>query len=193
MVGIGATVSVCWKSATAAPYSATASAELRSSPKREISAERESDILNGGYWWREPGPNCELVIAYQGVVADQALAAAGRLADARRDVGVLAITSADRLYAGLNAARRARADRTDPAALSHSERLLAPVPRHAVLLTVIDGHPATLSWIGGVRGMRTLSHGVEHFGQTGSIGDLYRHFRLDTPSLVEAVLSRPID
>lgn len=158
-------------------------------PKREISAERERDILNGGYWWREPGPNCELVIAYQGVVADQALAAAGLLADARRDVGVLAITSADRLYAGLNAARRARADRTDPAALSHSERLLAPVPRHAVLLTVIDGHPATLSWLGGVYGHQTIAHGVETFGQTGSIMDLYRQYRLDSDSLVHAALT----
>ena len=56
------------------------------------------------------------------------------------------------------------------------------------MLTVIDGHPATLSWLGGVKGMATISHGVEHFGQTGTIDDLYRHFRLDAASLVEAVL-----
>ena len=161
-------------------------------PVREISPVLAEDIIAGGYWWRKPGPNCDLVIAYQGVVAEQALAAAGELAAHRRDIGVLAITSADRLNAGWTAARQ---DRTDghPKATSHIEQLLADVPRHALLLTVIDGHPATLSWIGGVRGMRTLSHGVEHFGQTGSIGDLYRHFRLDTPSLVEAVLSAPMD
>ena len=161
-------------------------------PVREISPVLAEDIIAGGYWWRKPGPNCDLVIAYQGVVAEQALAAAGELAAHRRDIGVLAITSADRLNAGWTAAWQ---DRTDghPEATSHIEQLLADVPRHALLLTVIDGHPATLSWIGGVKGMRTLSHGVEHFGQTGSIGDLYRHFRLDTPSLVEAVLSAPMD
>ena len=86
-----------------------------------------------------------------GVVAEQALAAAGELAAHRRDIGVLAITSADGLNAGWTAARQ---DRTDghPEATSHIEQLLADVPRHALLLTVIDGHPATLSWIGGVRG-----------------------------------------
>jgi len=159
-------------------------------PVREMTSELASDILAGGYWWRKPGANCELVIAYQGVVAEQALAAAGQLAAHRRDIGVLAVTSADRLNAGWTAAMQERTD-GHPAAQSHIEKLLAEVPRHALLLTVIDGHPATLSWIGGVTGMRTLSHGVEHFGQTGTIGDLYRHFRLDTASLVEAVLACP--
>jgi pyruvate dehydrogenase E1 component len=159
-------------------------------PVREMTKELAEDILAGGYWWRKPGPNCELVIAYQGVVAEQALAAAGQLAGHRRDIGVLAVTSADRLNAGWTAALQERTD-GHPNTQSHIENLLAEVPRHAVLLTVIDGHPATLSWIGGVRGMRTLSHGVEHFGQTGTISDLYRHFRLDMSSLVEAVLACP--
>ena len=159
-------------------------------PLRDMTKELAEDILAGGYWWRKPGPNCELVIAYQGVVAEQALAAAGQLAGHRRDIGVLAVTSADRLNAGWTAALQERTN-GHPNTQSHIENLLAGVPRHALLLTVIDGHPATLSWIGGVRGMRTLSHGVEHFGQTGTIGDLYRHFRLDMSSLVEAVLACP--
>ena len=159
-------------------------------PVRDMTEELAEDILAGGYWWRKPGPNCELVITYQGVVAEQALAAAGQLAGHRRDIGVLAVTSADRLNAGWTAALQERTD-GHPNTQSHIENLLSEVPRHALLLTVIDGHPATLSWIGGVRGMRTLSHGVEHFGQTGTIGDLYRHFRLDMSSLVEAVLACP--
>jgi len=157
-------------------------------PMRDISPELASDIIAGGYWWRKPGPNCELIIAYQGIVAEQALAAAGQLAGQCRDIGVLAITSADRLNAGWTAAQQARTD-GHKQATSHIETLLAGVPRHALMLTVIDGHPATLSWLGGVKGMATISHGVEHFGQTGTIGDLYQHFRLDTASLVEAVLT----
>ena len=158
-------------------------------PVRDMTEDLAEDIIAGGYWWRKPGPNCELIIAYQGVVAEQALAAAGQLAAHCRDIGVLAVTSADRLNAGWTAAMQERTD-GHPTAQSHIEKLLAEVPRHAMLLTVIDGHPATLSWIGGVKGMCTLSHGVEHFGQTGTIGDLYRHFRLDTSSLVEAVLAQ---
>jgi len=58
------------------------------------------------------------------------------------------------------------------------------LPRNCALITVIDGHPATLSWLGGVWGHQTISHGVEHFGQTGTIADLYHHFRIDAKALI---------
>ncbi|MDG3040529.1 1-deoxy-D-xylulose-5-phosphate synthase N-terminal domain-containing protein [Roseicyclus marinus] len=153
--------------------------------KRHDDAFRQGAI-DGAYWLRPPGPNCEVVIAYQGAVADEAIAAAGMIGGMRRDVGVLAVTSADRLNAGWTAAQRERA-RGNPAALSHVERLLAPLPRHCSLVTVLDGHPATLGWLGSVAGHRTIPHGVEHFGQTGTIGDLYRHFRIDRDALVASV------
>ena len=141
--------------------------------------------IDGAYWLREPGPNCEVVIAYQGAVAPEAIKAAGIIGEGRRDVGVLAVTSADRLNAGWTAAQRARANGNKVAA-SHIETLLKGLPRNCVLITVIDGHPATLSWLGGVWGHQTISHGVEHFGQTGSIADLYRHFRIDADALVSS-------
>lgn len=153
--------------------------------KRADDAFRQGAI-DGAYWLRPPGPNCEVVIAYQGAVADEAIAAAGRIGGGRRDVGVLSVTSADRLNAGWTAAQRERA-RGNPTAVSHVERLLNPLPRHCSLVTVIDGHPATLGWLGSVAGHRTISHGVEHFGQTGTIGDLYRHFRIDRDALVASV------
>jgi pyruvate dehydrogenase E1 component len=142
-------------------------------------------VVDGAYWLRPPGPNAEVVIAYQGCVAPEAIAAAGRLAETRRDIGVLAVTSADRLNAGWTAARRARA-RGDHGALSLAERLLSPLPPHCRLITVIDGHPATLAWLGAVAGHRTTSLGVEHFGQTGTIADLYRHFGIDADAIVAA-------
>ncbi|WP_397544442.1 transketolase [Roseovarius salis] len=142
--------------------------------------------IDGAYWLRKPGPNCEVVIAYQGAVADEAIAAAGIIGGARRDVGVLAVTSADRLNAGWTAAQRERA-RGNPAAISHVERLLGELPRHCALVTVLDGHPAALGWLGAVAGHRTISHGVEHFGQTGSISELYGHFRIDRHAIVSSV------
>jgi pyruvate dehydrogenase E1 component len=142
-------------------------------------------VVDGAYWLREPGPNCEVVIAYQGCVAPEAIEAAGRIGNDRRDIGVLAITSADRLNSGWTAARRARA-RGHREATSQIERLMAEVPRDATLITVTDGHPATLAWIGSVMGHRTAPLGVEHFGQTGTIDDLYRHFMIDADSIVAA-------
>ena len=96
------------------------------------------------------------------------------------------MTSADRLNAGWTAAQRARA-RGNRAAQAHVETLLADLPPHCRLVTVIDGHPATLAWLGGVQGHQTISLGVEHFGQTGTIADLYRHFGIDTQGILRAV------
>jgi pyruvate dehydrogenase E1 component len=154
-------------------------------PPRAMSAEREADIIAGGYWMRKPGPNAELVVAYTGAVAPEAIEAVGLIGEDRRDVGLLAVTSADRLNAGWSAAARARAE-GDRDALSHVERLLASVPRDCAMVTVIDGHPATLAWLGGVLGHRVRALGVEHFGQTGTLGDLYSHYRIDVNAILEA-------
>ena len=135
------------------------------------------------------------MIAYQGVVAPEAIRAAGIIAEGRRDVAVLAVTSADRLNAGWTAAQRARA-RGNGAARSHIETLLGGLSRDCKIVTVIDGHPATLAWLGSVIGHQTVSLGVEHFGQTGTIADLYRHFGIDAEGIVEKVngltLGRPV-
>ncbi len=155
-------------------------------PGKRVDAEFRQGSIDGAYWFRKPGPGCAVVIAYQGAVADEAIAAAGLIGETRRDIGVLAVTSADRLVAGWTAAQRERA-RGNPAARSHIETLFSELPAHTAIVTVIDGHPATLSWLGGVCGHRTISHGVEHFGQTGTIGDLSRHFRIDCHALVDSV------
>jgi pyruvate dehydrogenase E1 component len=142
-------------------------------------------IVDGAYWLREPGPNCQVVVAYTGAVAPEAIQAIGLMAEDRRDVGLLAITSADRLNAGWTAAWRAR-ERGLVHARSHIERLLAGVPRHCGLVSVLDGHPATLAWLGAVHGHRVRPLGVEHFGQTGSIADLYRHYGIDANAIIAA-------
>jgi len=152
---------------------------------RTMTPELEQDIVDGGYWLRRPGPNAELVVAYTGAVAPEAIEAVGMMAEDRRDVGLLAVTSADRLNAGWTAASRAR-ERGLVHARSHVERLFADLPPHCAIVTVTDGHPASLGWLGSVHGHRTRSLGVEHFGQSGTIDDLYRHFGIDANSIVAA-------
>jgi pyruvate dehydrogenase E1 component len=153
--------------------------------KREMTPELRRCVIDGAYWLRQPGPNCQVVVAYTGAVAPEAIEAVGLMAEDRRDVGLLAVTSADRLNAGWTAAQRAR-ERGRADARSHIERLLDGVPGHCGLVTVLDGHPATLAWLGGVRGHRVRALGVEHFGQTGSIADLYRHYGIDANAIIAA-------
>src|SRR6266851_5712874 len=153
--------------------------------KRAMTGELPQAIVDGGYWLRKPGPNCQVAVAYTGAVAPEAIQAVGLMAEDRRDVGLLAVTSADRLNAGWTAAQRAR-ERGLVHARSHIEKLLAEVPSHCGIVTVLDGHPATLAWLGAVHGHRVRPLGVEHFGQTGSIADLYRHYGIDANAIVAA-------
>jgi pyruvate dehydrogenase E1 component len=153
--------------------------------KRAMTAELSQAIIDGAYWLRKPGPNCQVVVAYAGAVAPEAIHAIGLMAEDRRDVGLLAVTSADRLNAGWTAAQRAR-ERGLVHARSHIEKLLADVSGHCGIVTVLDGHPATLAWLGAVHGHRVRPLGVEHFGQTGSIPDLYRHYGIDANAIVAA-------
>ena len=157
--------------------------QIHSRPREDEEFRR--GVIDGAYWLREPSPNTEIVIAYQGCVAPEVLEAAGRIGNDRRDIAVLAVTSSDRLNSGWTAARRARA-RGHASATSQIERLLETVPRNATMITVTDGHPATLAWIGGVRGHAVAPLGVEHFGQTGTISDLYGHFMIDADAIVGA-------
>jgi pyruvate dehydrogenase E1 component len=153
--------------------------------KRAMTAELSQAIVDGAYWLRRPGPNCQVVVAYSGAVAPEAIQAVGLMAEDRRDIGLLAVTSADRLNAGWTAAQRAR-ERGLVHARSHIEKLIADVPSHCGIVSVLDGHPAALAWLGAVQGHRVRPLGVEHFGQTGSIPELYRHYGIDANAIVAA-------
>jgi pyruvate dehydrogenase E1 component len=163
--------------------------------KRTMTDELRHAIVDGGYWMRKPGPNCQVVVAYTGAVAPEAIQAVGLMAEDRRDVGLLAVTSSDRLNAGWTAAQRAR-ERGLVHARSHIEKLLADVPSNCGIVTVLDAHPATLAWLGAVRGHVVRPLGIEHFGQTGTIADLYRHYGIDANTIVAAAAAltpgRPI-
>jgi pyruvate dehydrogenase E1 component len=54
------------------------------------------------------------------------------------------------------------------------------------VVTVIDGHPSALSWVGSMFGVRTLPLGVTDFGQSGETGDLYREARIDAEAISAA-------
>jgi pyruvate dehydrogenase E1 component len=158
-------------------------------PQRIMTPDLQRDIAEGAYWLRQPGPNCDIVIAYTGAVAPEAIEAVGLIGESHRDVGLLAVTSADRLHGGWSAARNLRRDRRGIQHLSHVEQLLAPLGRDCGIVTVIDGHPAALGWLGSVRGHRVEALGVEQFGQTGTIGDLYRHYGIDANAIIDAAES----
>jgi pyruvate dehydrogenase E1 component len=148
-------------------------------PERKIAAELEAAIVAGAYWLHEPEEGAELAIVYCGAVAPEAAAAHRELAEDVPAAGLLAITSPDRLH------RDWQASRTE-GKISFAERLLARLRPGAALVTVGDFHPATLSWLGAVAGNRIVPMGVDRFGQSGDIPDLYQAYRIDSGAILDA-------
>ena len=140
--------------------------------------------LAGGYWLREPGPGAEAAIVAMGAVMPEAIAAHEELSTDIPGLGLLAITSPDLLHRGWTAAQAERwQGKREP---SHIEGLLSRLAPDAGLVTLADAAPASLSWLGGVLGQRVAPLGVDRFGQTGSLPDLYAAYRLDGGAITEA-------
>ena len=152
-------------------------------PERTMTGALAAATLQGAYWLREPAPGCELALVGMGALMPEVLEAADQLDDLP-GLGVLVVTSAERLHADWRAAQGRRA--AGEAAQATIERLLAPLARNAALVTVLDGHPATLAWLGSASARRVYSLGVDRFGQSGDVPDLYRDLQID----VEAILDR---
>ena len=116
-----------------------------------------------------------VVIAVMGALVPEAVQAADVLREeAGAEVEVVCITSADLLYRSFQA--RAGLGEGDPGTL---DRLF---PHAAPVVTLLDGHPHTLSFIG------DACLGVQRFGQSGDLAELYEHHAIDAESVVGAAL-----
>jgi pyruvate dehydrogenase E1 component len=151
-------------------------------PVRTIDRGLADRILHGGYWLVEPASGVDLAIVACGAVLPEAVAAHAAIAEDVPGAGLLVITSADLLHRDWINTRRTDSRDHEP----YAQTLLAPLARDAGLVTILDGHAATLSWLGAVRRHRILPLGNERFGQSGDIHDLYRTYGLDVDSIVGA-------
>ena len=148
-------------------------------PERAIDDALAASIVSGGYWLRQPDPEGELAIAYCGAVAPEALAAWEALREDIPGIGLLAVTSPGRLHRDWREAMAAGRP-------SATEALLRALRPGAALITVADSHPATLSWLGSVARNPIVPLGVDHFGQSGDIPDLYRVYGIDRDAIIDA-------
>jgi pyruvate dehydrogenase E1 component len=145
-------------------------------PARDLDQATRAAIVAGGYWLAPPDPGCDLALVAMGALMPEAQEALAQLCEDLPGVGLLAVTSPDRLHAGW---RRA-------GAASHAAGLLGALAPSARLVSLVDGHPATLSWLGAVRGQTVEALGVETFGQSADLPDLYRTYGLDADAVVAA-------
>ena len=155
-------------------------------PDRSLSDGTVNQIISGAYWRQKPASEASFVLVYCGAVAPEVEHAFREVLEDEPGAGLLAITSPDRIYENWQSVRGWQSSRRD-AGSAFIEEVLAEVPNSAALITVIDGHPATLAWLGSVRGHRIYPLGVNTFGQSGDIVDLYASYGLDSNTIIEAV------
>jgi pyruvate dehydrogenase E1 component len=145
-------------------------------------AARRVAVLGGGYRLRETEGTTQVVLAGIGAVMPQVIAAADELAGFGIRSDVICITSPDLVNRALQTRQGLRSG--DDGVL----RKLFPPERFAPIVTVIDGHPHTLSFLASIGGAAITSLGVDDFGQSGDVEDLYRHYGIDTETIVGAAL-----
>ncbi len=145
-------------------------------------ARRREQVLAGGYLLREAAGTPEVVLVGMGVIMPETIAAAEELAEAAIEADVVCLTSADLVW------RAWQARQGQQEGSSEILDILFPELRAAPIVSVLDGHPHTLSFLAAVRGAPIACLGVQDFGQSGDVQDLYRHFGIDADAIVGAAL-----
>lgn len=142
---------------------------------------RRRQVVAGAYRLRRP-PSPAVTIAAMGAVVPEALAAADRLAAQDVAAEVVCVTSPDLLYRALRA--RQGHEAADTWVLDQ----VFPSDRAVPLVTVLDGHPHTLSFLATVNRVKHSALGVTTFGQSGALDDVYRLHGIDADSITAASL-----
>jgi pyruvate dehydrogenase E1 component len=141
---------------------------------------RRRSVLAGGYRLRECEEIPRVCLVGMGAVMPEVLSAASVLEQQGAPCDVVCLTSADLVFRAVQG-RRALAN-WPPDILGE----LFPVDRAAPIVAVIDGHPHTLSFLGGINPAPMTCLGVSDFGQVGDVDDLYRNFGIDAGTIVGA-------
>ena len=147
-------------------------------------AARRCDVLAGAYRLRSAAGEPAVTVAVVGALVPEALAAAAELDRLGFATDVVVVTSYDRLWRAVQSRRGLLVG----SAYGIDEGVFDRVLRRAPLVTLLDGHPHTLAFLGTVTGTPITCLGVSAFGQAGSLDDVYRLHGLDAATVVGAAL-----
>ena len=154
---------------------------------RHSTPEWRRQVLAGGYWLRDyrqqpdytQRPRVHLFAS--GVMLEEALQASDMAAEDGIYANVINVTSADRLF-------RAYVAASQQGTMSYLDELLPAAERHVPVITLLDGHPLTLAWLGALFNAPLKPLGVMNFGETGSLQQLYHKHHIDTEAVLTAIV-----
>ncbi len=152
--------------------------------ERTLNNSIENEILSGGYWLDKPIEKSDIIILFSGVMAPEVIEAVEIIRQDEINVSVLSITSNDRLYKNWKQSHKDRS--TGLHNKSRIEELFENSTKDSVIVSINDAHSSALTWIGGAVGKKIISLGVDEFGQSGNLKDLYKTYSLDSDAIVDA-------
>jgi pyruvate dehydrogenase E1 component len=159
-------------------------------------AELQRQVLGGGYRLVEAGGPVTAQLVATGVMVPEAVAAAAALKQQGVAVNVINLTSPRRLFETWRVSQTKSLSQNPVSNLSGFQGSAGPLDwlipaqeRHVPLVTVHDGAPHALAWLGSVYGAPLTPLGVDNFGQSGTRAELYRHYQIDAEAMVAAVLA----
>ena len=149
-------------------------------------------VLAGGYRLVDASPLADagapqVYLAASGAVLPEVLTAAAELADEGIAAHVVDVTSLDRLHTAWQ--RTLRHGIRTAATPSIPGALRAAFPGRAPLVTVHDAASHAMAWLGSALGVPCVPLGVDQFGQSGSVPELYELHDLLPGSIVNAALA----
>jgi pyruvate dehydrogenase E1 component len=148
---------------------------------------RRRQVLAGGYRLRTAAGSPAVTFVGVGAVMPEVLAAADALESEGVTCDVVCLTSADLIFRALQA--RQGLQPGNDGILDD----VFPANRAGPIVSVIDGHPHTLSFLSAIRCVPIASLGVSDFGQSGDVEDLYRYFGIDTDTIVGAAIDLVVE
>ncbi|GAA1745241.1 1-deoxy-D-xylulose-5-phosphate synthase N-terminal domain-containing protein [Luedemannella helvata] len=128
-----------------------------------------------------------VTLAATGAVLPETLAAAAELADEGVAAHVVDVTSLDRIYHGWRGAIRDGVRSARPPA--QPGVLRTAFPAGVPVVTVHDASSHAMAWLGSALGVACVPMGVDSFGQSGSVQELYQVHDLAPGAIVNAALA----
>ena len=150
-------------------------------PDRTLSNSIKNDLIKGGYWFYKPEKKLDLLFICTGVIVGEVLNAVEAMKEDNLNIGLFIVSSPDRLYQDwLESTKKTNFT-------SFIERQLSIIEISTPIITIIDGHSSSLSWIGSVKGQRIIPLGVNNFGQSGDLNEIYKISEIDLNSIVDRI------
>ncbi len=150
-------------------------------PERLLTIKNKNDLLDGAYWLYNSDETFDVVILCTGVVIAEVLKCISDLSYDEMNIGVIQVSSPDKLYKDWEDSKKNNKGN------SHIENMLLSVDKTIPLISIVDGHSSSLSWIGSVLGHKVYPMGVNKFGQSGDLEEVYKYTKIDFKSIIDNI------